>query len=96
MAEFELAPVFGTGAATYLYYGRMLRDPAIQTDPIRSHNDYLELLAEYGLAGGVGLVLFLGAHLRWGWKTCRHLSLRRNREPGAATPPRGTSARCRR
>ena len=84
LEQFQLAPVFGTGSSTYLYYGRMLRDPVIQTDPIRSHNDYLELLAEYGLAGGVGLLLFLGAHLRWGWKTCRYLSLRRNREPGGS------------
>ena len=73
--QFELAPAFGTGAATYLYYGRMFRDPQVQNDPIRSHNDYLELLAEYGLAGVAGLLLFLGAHLWLGWKAYRHFSL---------------------
>ena len=74
--EFKVAPVFGTGAATYLYYGRMFRDARIQHDPIRAHSDYLELLAEYGLVGGVGMLLFLSVHLRRGWRTFRQLSLR--------------------
>lgn len=74
--QFKLAPVLGTGAATYLYYGRMFRDPRLQNDPIRAHSDYLELLAEYGAVGGLGMLLFLGAHLRWGWRGYRQLSLR--------------------
>ena len=72
--EFNGARVFGTGSGTYLFYGRRFRDPTVQNDPIRPHNDYLELLAEYGAVGAAGLLLFLGAHLRWGWRrsgTCR-------------------------
>jgi O-antigen ligase len=74
--QYELSPIVGTGAATYRYYGRLFRDPRVQADPIRTHNDYLELLAEYGAAGAAGLVFFLGAHLLWGWRTFRLLSAR--------------------
>ena len=73
--EFSDAPAFGTGSGTYLYYGRRYRDPSVQNDPVRPHSDYLELLAEYGAVGAVGFLLFLGAHLRWGWRAFRHLSL---------------------
>jgi O-antigen ligase len=73
--EFRLSPVIGTGAATYQYYGRVFRNPQVQSDPIRTHNDYLELLAEYGAAGAAGLLFFLGAHLSAGWRAFRRLSL---------------------
>lgn len=69
VAEFKENPVVGTGAGTFLYYGRRFRDPGMQLDPERVHNDYLQLLAEYGLVGVAGLLLFLGAHLRWGSRT---------------------------
>jgi tetratricopeptide (TPR) repeat protein len=36
---------------------------------VRVHNDYLDLLAEYGLAGMAGFLLFLAAHLRNGLHT---------------------------
>ena len=79
--EFRLSPVIGTGAATYQYYGRVFRNPRVQSDPVRSHNDYLELLAEYGAVGAAGLLLFLGAHLGAGWKVFRRLSLRSRLAP---------------
>lgn len=67
--QFQVSPIFGTGSATYLYYGRQFRDPALQTDPIYAHNDYLQFLAEFGLIGMVGFLAFLGVHLWSGWKT---------------------------
>ncbi len=73
--QFHEAPAFGTGSGTYLYYGRRYRDPSVQNDPVRPHNDYLELLAEYGVVGAVGFLVFLGVHLRWGWRAFRDLSL---------------------
>ena len=72
--NFRVSPAFGTGSATFLYYGRKFRDPRLQSDPVRPHNDYLELLAEYGVAGAAAFLLFLGAHLRWGWRAFRYLS----------------------
>ncbi|MEA3209376.1 MAG: hypothetical protein QOE70_2433 [Chthoniobacter sp.] len=63
--QFRLAPAFGTGSGTYLYYGRQFRNPAVQSDPQHAHNEYLELLAEYGWVGGGLLAVFLGSHFIW-------------------------------
>ena len=73
--QWHESPAVGTGPGTYLYYGRKYRDPSVQNDPIRPHNDYLELLGEYGVVGAAGFLLFLGAHLRWGWRAFRHIAL---------------------
>jgi O-antigen ligase len=60
--EFELSPVIGTGAGTYLIYGRKFRDPSIQSDPVYAHNDCLQLLAEYGVVAALFLFGFVAAH----------------------------------
>ncbi len=60
--QHALSPVFGTGAGTFLYYGRQFHGPEVQSDPQHVHNEYLELLAEYGWAGAVLFGLFLLAH----------------------------------
>lgn len=66
--QFRTSPTFGTGAGTHVYYGRFYRRPQIQTDPIHAHSDYLELLAEYGIVGAVGMAAFLLIHLRGAWR----------------------------
>lgn len=75
--QWRLQPVFGTGSGTYLYYGRLFRSERVEGDPTHVHNDYLELLAEYGAAGAVSLLLFLALHLRHGWQTFQRLGPRR-------------------
>jgi O-antigen ligase len=77
MQQWKLQPLFGTGSETYLYYGRQFRTPELQTDPVYVHNDYLQLLAEYGLAGGALFLIFLGSHLGNGWKNFCRLGLKR-------------------
>lgn len=67
--QFQLSPATGTGSGTYLYYGRRFRPSQIDNDPVHVHNDYLELLAEYGIIGALGFVVFLFVHLLSGWKT---------------------------
>jgi O-antigen ligase len=61
--QFKLSPVWGAGSGTYVYYGRQFRDPSVQNDPIFVHNDYLHLLAEYGVAGAAVFLIFLLSHL---------------------------------
>jgi O-antigen ligase len=71
--QFRLAPWLGTGAGTHLYYGRLFRRPQIQADPIHAHGDYLELLAEYGIVGALGMTAFLAVHLRQGIRRTKHI-----------------------
>lgn len=66
--QFFVNPLFGTGSGTYLYYGRLFRDAGMQQDPIYPHNDYLQLLGEFGLTAIAGFAFFLAVHLRSGWK----------------------------
>ena len=75
--DIKLDPLFGTGSGTYLYYGRKFRDPEVQRDPVRVHNDYLDLIAEYGILGGVVFLIFFGIHIWNGVHTFRWLVVRR-------------------
>ena len=67
LRQFQINPWFGTGSRTYLYFGRQFRGPLILADPTYAHNDYAQLLGEYGLVGFGGLCLFLIFHLKNGW-----------------------------
>jgi O-antigen ligase len=71
--EFELNPTFGTGAGTFLIYGRKFRDPSIQSDPIYAHNDYLQLLAEYGVIAALLWVGFIVIHGAGAWTFIRRI-----------------------
>ncbi|MEO6785355.1 MAG: O-antigen ligase family protein [Chthoniobacteraceae bacterium] len=64
--QFRLAPLFGTGSRSYVYYGRMFRSPQMQDDPVFAHNDWLQTLAEYGITGVALAAIFVFAHLRHG------------------------------
>ena len=75
--QYQLNPVWGTGAGTHLYYGRLCRRPQIQSDPIHSHGDYLELLAEYGIVGELLAVAFLVTHVLNGMRCIREITFRR-------------------
>jgi tetratricopeptide (TPR) repeat protein len=62
---------WGAGPAHYNYRFRAYRPADMQVQPDRAHNDYLNLLADWGAAGGIivlaGMVTF-GAGLRKTWK----------------------------
>ena len=73
----KLDPVWGTGAGTHLYYGRLFRRPPLQNDPIHAHGDYLELLAEYGIVGLLLSLTFLLTHLVNGIRGIREITVRR-------------------
>ena len=72
--QFHTSPIWGTGGFSFLYFGRLFRDPSVQNDPIHAHNDYLQLLADYGLVGMVLFVILLLAHLRAGGASFLKLS----------------------
>ena len=78
--QFQLNPVFGTGSGTYLYYGRLFRPLGVELDPVYTHNDYLQLLAEFGLVAFAGLAAFLWFHLRSGWTFLADVIARRTVE----------------
>jgi O-antigen ligase len=64
---------WGVGPAHYDYRFREYRPESMQMRPDRAHNDYLNLLADWGTVGGVivlvGMVAF-GAGLK---KTCKYV-----------------------
>ena len=68
LKQFHLNPWAGTGSRTYQYYGRQFRDSSILEDPIYAHNDYLQLLAEYGIIGFATFGVFLVVHMFGGWR----------------------------
>ncbi len=49
----------------------------MQSDPVYVHNDYLQLLSEYGMVGVAAFLPFFLLHLRRGWITARRLGPRR-------------------
>lgn len=51
-------PWFGTGAASYNVVFEQYRPQGFQDEPVWAHNEYLNTLSDYGLAG---FVLWLGA-----------------------------------
>ena len=77
--QWETSPLRGPGRRTKMYFGRRFRSETVQMDPVYVHNDYLQLLAEYGVIGGVVFAIFFGAHLRTGLISARRLGPRRIR-----------------
>ncbi len=62
LQQHRLSPLFGTGSGTFLYYGRQFHGPEVQNDPQHAHNEYLELLAEYGWTGAALFAVFWFSH----------------------------------
>jgi O-antigen ligase len=75
--QWKLDPLLGTGSRTYQFYGRKFRAEEVQRDPIYVHNDYLQLLSDYGIIGAGAFAIFLGLHLRYGWINARRLGPKR-------------------
>ena len=64
---------WGVGPAHYDYRFRQYRPGSVQARPDRAHNDYLNLLADWGTVGGIivlaGMMVFIGGLVR----TWRHV-----------------------
>jgi len=77
LEQWKMSPLLGTGSRTYLFYGRRFRSEQVQVDPVYVHNDYLQLLSEYGLVGALVFLTFLFVHLRRGWINAQRLGPKR-------------------
>jgi O-antigen ligase len=53
-------PFIGAGPGHFDYRFRPYRDPLMQMRPGRAHSDYLDLLADWGIAGAIPILLALG------------------------------------
>ena len=79
---------WGVGPAHYNYRFREYRPEHVQRQPDRVHNDYLNLLADWGAAGGI-IVLGGMAAFAAGWRETRKHVQRAGRDLGGS----GTSNR---
>lgn len=64
----QVDPVQGTGAGTFLYFGRMFRDHAAESDDIYAHNDWMQVLADFGFPAVVLLLGVVGTHAGFGFR----------------------------
>ena len=71
-------PWLGVGPAHYDYRFREYRPDQIQNRPDRAHNDYLNLLADWGLVGGGIVFAGMGIFIFWLKKTWPHVRREEN------------------
>lgn len=83
--QWRLNPVWGTGPGSYLHYGRTFRHPEVQNDPIHVHNDYLQVLSEYGTVGALLCGLALLCILGTSWSSSRAMAERDAQDTGNDT-----------
>ena len=57
--DLGLAPFFGMGAGSFQWSARLM----MPHESLLAHNDFAQLLSEYGLTGLLLTILFLGVHL---------------------------------
>jgi len=65
---FRAHPAWGGGAGSYNVRFEKYRPENFQDEPVWAHNDYLNTLSDYGIAG---FTLFFGACGVIGWRCCR-------------------------
>jgi O-antigen ligase len=71
-------PWLGVGPAHYDYRFREYRPEVVQARPDRVHNDYLNLLADWGVVGGVIVLTGMGVFIFWLAKTWPHVRREEN------------------
>jgi O-antigen ligase len=66
-------PWFGVGPAHFDYRFREYRSENMQSRPDRVHNDYLNLVADWGAVGGVIILAGMGVFIFWLKQTWPHV-----------------------
>lgn len=69
-----LDPWFGVGANMFDQLSMRYRDSALDGRPVHAHNDWLQLLVEYGRIGLVLGVIWFAVHLAAGWRNALRLA----------------------
>ncbi len=64
---------WGVGPAHYDYRFRQYRTERVQRDPDRAHNDYLNLLADWGTVGGIIVLAGMAIFCAGLWQTRNHV-----------------------
>lgn len=62
LRQAQIAPLLGTGAGTFLYYGRKYREIGMFSDDIYVHNDWMQILSDFGFPAFVFLLWVVCAH----------------------------------
>lgn len=69
LRQWQLEPLAGTGAGTFMNFTRLLRFRGDNLDDGYAHNDWVQGLAEFGMAGaGLGICALV-LHLAAGWRS---------------------------
>lgn len=66
LEQFRESPVFGTGSRTFYFYSRKFspeKEGAAEFESAFVHNEYLQVLADYGIFGLLIVVALAGVHL---------------------------------
>lgn len=63
LRQFQQEPFFGTGAGTFLYYGRQYRETLSFHDDIFAHNDWMQFTGDFGFPALALLIITLLLHL---------------------------------
>jgi len=74
LGQHSINPAFGMGARMFYDYGNTLRPadmPVHQQEPQFVHNEYLQLLADYGWVGLALAGLMIIVHIAHGWRFLR-------------------------
>ncbi len=64
--QFQLAPLMGTGAGTFLYHVRQLREFFTSGDDVFAHNDWAQLAADFGFPALALLAAAVAVHFAAG------------------------------
>jgi hypothetical protein len=74
LAQNAMQPATGMGSRMFYDYSVTLRDagmPSYHVDPLFAHNEYLQMLADYGWVGLALVVLVIGLHVTHGLRFVR-------------------------
>ncbi len=69
---FETSPILGAGAGSFKEAARTYRETPTQADDIFAHNDWLQILAEFGFPAFVLLILLVLVHFSSGVQGLSH------------------------